>query len=279
MTIINNIKSITTALDNQSIHSKKQIDLIILKYNNYNERFQQLSDRIDLIIQSKKLLDDNLSLVNDNINIFMNGTNQIFKKIKTRSKQYIQEIYQKEFKNNNDYNDINLNSKMNFLDNNIYLSPDNKLNTNEKKLFYRNLNNIVNNIKLDEYNPKNNNTLIFPNNINQNIFNYTITSRDFKKMNKVRNIGFYNYNSIYKNKSQSNNKSMNELQTKENKMIRSSSIPDMSNKNIINERYSSINDDNSNNISNNNVIKLCYKVKDFFDYLNDDSIEESKILL
>ena len=279
MTIINNIKSITTAMDNQSIHSKKQIDLIILKYNNYNERFQQLSDRIDLIIQSKKLLDDNLSLVNDNINIFMNSTNQIFKKIKTRSKQYIQEIYQKEFKNNNDYDDINLNSKMNFLDNNIYLSPDNKLNTNEKKLFYRNLNNIVNNIKLDEYNPKNNNTLIFPNNINQNIFNYTITSRDFKKMNKVQNIGFYNYNSIYKNKSQSNNKSMNELQTKENNMIRSSSIPDMSNKNIINERYSSINDDNSNNISNNNVIKLCYKVKDFFDYLNDDSIEESKILL
>ena len=279
MTIINNIKSITTAMDNQSIHSKKQIDLIILKYNNYNERFQQLSDRIDLIIQSKKLLDDNLSLVNDNINIFMNGINQFFKKIKTRSKQYIQEIYQKEFKNNNDYNDINLNSKMNFLDNNIYLSPDNKLNTNEKKLFYRNLNNIVNNIKLDEYNPKNNNTLIFPNNINQNIFNYTITSRDFKKMNKVQNIGFYNYNSIYKNKSQSNNKSMNELQTKENKMIRSSSIPDMSNKNIINERYSSINNDNSNNISNNNVIKLCYKVKDFFDYLNDDSIEESKILL
>ena len=279
MTIINNIKSITTAMDNQSIHSKKQIDLIISKYNIYNERFQQLSDRIDLIIQSKKLLDDNLSLVNDNINIFMNGTNQIFKKIKTRSKQYIQEIYQKEFKNNNDYNDINLNSKMNFLDNNIYLSPDNKLNTNEKKLFYRNLNNIVNNIKLDEYNPKNNNTLIFPNNINQNIFNYTITSRDFKKMNKVQNIGFYNYNSIYKNKSQSNNKSMNELQTKENKMIRSSSIPDMSNKNIINERYSSINDDNSNNISNNNVIKLCYKVKDFFDCLNDDSIEESKILL
>ena len=126
MTIINNIKSITTAMDNQSIHSKKQIDLIILKYNNYNERFQQLSDRIDLIIQSKKLLDDNLSLVNDNINIFMNGINQFFKKIKTRSKQYIQEIYQKEFKNNNDYNDINLNSKMNFLDNNIYLSPDNK---------------------------------------------------------------------------------------------------------------------------------------------------------
>ena len=279
MTIINNIKSITTAMDNQSIHSKKQIDLIILKYNNYNERFQQLSDRIDLIIQSKKLLDDNLSLVNDNINIFMNGINQIFKKIKTRTKQYIQELYQKEFKNNNDYNDINLNSKMNFLDNNIYLSPDNKLNTNEKKLFYRNLNNIVNNIKLDEYNPKNNNTLIFPNNINQNIFNYTITSRDFKKMNKVQNIGFYNYNSIYKNKSQSNNKSMNELQTKENKMIRSSSIPDMSNKNIINERYSSINNDNSNNISNNNVIKLCYKVKDFFDCLNDDSIEESKILL
>ena len=279
MTIINNIKSITTAMDNQSIHSKKQIDLIISKYNIYNERFQQLSDRIDLIIQSKKLLDDNLSLVNDNINIFMNGTNQFLKKIKTRSKQYIQEIYQKEFKNNNDYNDINLNSKMNFLDNNIYLSPDNKLNTNEKKLFYRNLNNIVNNIKLDEYNPKNNNTLIFPNNINQNIFNYTITSRDFKKMNKAQNIGFYNYNSIYKNKSQSNNKSMNELQTKENKMIRSSSIPDMSNKNIINERYSSINDDNSNNISNNNVIKLCYKVKDFFDYLNDDSIEESKILL
>jgi hypothetical protein len=209
----------------------------------------------------------------------MNGINQFFKKIKTRSKQYIQEIYQKEFKSNNDCNDINLNSKMNFLDNNIYLSPDNKLNTNEKKFFYRNLNNIVNNIKLDEYNPKNNNTLIFPNNINQNIFNYTITSRDFKKMNKVQNIGFYNYNSIYKNKSQSNNKSMNELQTKENKMIRSSSIPDMSNKNIINERYSSINNDNNNNISNNNVIKLCYKVKDFFDYLNDDSIEESKILL
>ena len=261
-------------MDNQSIHSKKQIDLIILKYNNYNERFQQLSDRIDLIIQSKKLLDDNLSLVNDNINIFMNGTNQFFKKIKTRSKQYIQEIYQKEFKNNNDYNDINLNSKMNFLDNNIYLSPNNKLNTNEKKLFYRNLNNIVNNIKLDEYNPKNNNTLIFPNNINQNIFNYTITSREFQKMKNGQNLRFFNNNLSNKINPQSiDNKENNNYQNTVNKLARSSSLPDMNKKNNQNNRYQTYDYDY------NDIIQLCYKVKDFFDYLNNNTIEESDILL
>ena len=266
--IINNIKNITTGLENQAIHSKSLIKLIVVKNNKYIERYHQLSDRIDMINESKKILDYNLSLVNENLNIFVNDINQIFKKMKNKFSQT---------KNININNSDEL--KRNII--NLNQSPKKALNTNNSnnKFLYKNFENFVNNIKFDEYNHNNNqakgnNTLIFPNNINQNIFNYTITSREFQKMKNGQNLRFFNYNSCNKNTPKGiENQGNNRYQKVGNKMIRSSSLPDMNKKNIQNNRYE------KTDFDYNDVIQLCYKVKDFFDYLNNNTIEESDVLL
>ena len=265
--IINNIKNITTGLENQTIHSKSLIKLIVVKNNKYIERYHQLSDRIDMINESKKILDYNLSLANENLNIFVNDINQIFKKMKTKFSQT---------------NNININNSGELRKNiiNLNQSPKKILNSNNNnKFLYRNFENFVNNINFDDYNQNNNkgksnNTLIFPNNINQNIFNYTITSREFQKMKNGQNLRFFNNNLSNKINPQSiDNKENNNYQNTVNKLARSSSLPDMNKKNIQNNRYQTYDYDY------NDIIQLCYKVKDFFDYLNNNTIEESDILL
>ena len=142
--IINNIKNITTGLENQTIHSKSLIKLIVVKNNKYIERYHQLCDRIDMINESKKILDYNLSLANENLNIFVNDIKQIFKKMKTRFSQT---------------NNINVNNSGELRRNviNINQSPKKVLNSNSNnKFLYKNFENFVNNINFDDYNHNNN---------------------------------------------------------------------------------------------------------------------------
>ena len=264
--IINSIKNITIGLENQTNHSKSLLKLIVVKNNNYIERYRQLSDRIDMIIESKKILDDNLSFANENIKIFINDINQIFKKMKNN-------LSNKNIKVNKS-NEISRNF------NKLNISPKQKLNSNKNKLIYRNFDNFVNNIKFNEYDhnnnsTKNNNTLIFPNNINQNIFNYTITSREFQKIKLGQDFKFFNCNPSNKNIPPRNvTKEKNEYQKLEKKMTRSSSLPDM-NKNVIHNNRYQINEDYDYDI----ITDLCYKVKYFLDYLNNNTIEEREILI
>ena len=284
--IINNIKNISCSLEKQINHSKSLIKLIVVKNNNYIERYLQLNDRIDMMEESTKLLDDNLSLINENTNIFMNDIDQIFNNMKSKlsskklevkqNKNYINENINLVAGNECKFKDININKSVNISKQILSLnrSTKNKINDNNNNYIYKNFNNLVNNLQLEGYNKNNNNksnnTLIFPNNINQNIFNYTITSREFKKLNKAHNLNFFNNKS--NNLIGDKNKALdNKNKIKYEKMIRSSSIPN-------NNRYEN-NVDYNLDENTNDSIKLCYKVKDFIDNLNDDSFEKTNIFI
>ena len=260
LTIINSIKNITTGLENQTNHSKSLLKLIVVRNNSYIERYRQLSDRIDMIIESKKILDDNLHFASEIINIFVNDINQIFKKMKNKLQQ-----------NNN----VIVNKSNEIMKNitNLNRSPS-QLSLNKNKLIYRNFENFVQNMKFNEHvhnnnQSKSNNTLIFPNNINQNIFNYTIASREFQKIKKGQDLKFFHINSSNNN----DTKEKNEFQNVGNKMVKSSSLPNMNKAFIHNDRYK------RNDIDKDKIIELCYKVKNFFDYFNNNINQESDILM
>ena len=80
--IIKDIKNINTSLESQANHSKLLVKGISIKNSNYIERYRQLCDRIDMINESKKILDENFSLINNNLNIFLTDIKQIFTKMK-----------------------------------------------------------------------------------------------------------------------------------------------------------------------------------------------------
>ena len=355
--IINDITNINTSLGNQTNRSKFLVKGIVIKNINYVERYRQLCDRIDMINESKKILDDNFSLINKNLNIFITDIKQIFKKIKNLRIQKANEVFNQNNINNIYEQNINYNNNKIFSENNIldvnnydennrdYIfnsinindedqqkrrvfsythTPKNMLNSYIDKDIYNN-NNIeylVNNIKPKQIENKNTNTLIIPNNINQNIFNYTITSRELNNLNNNRNIN--NFNKLNNNKSFNNTKiqkqrreqlfsrNNNELNNNKNinikKINRSSSIPDMLNKNKKNmslsnqqknvknetnnsmpKNYNSIkinnyfrnkNDNINNNINNNMnnmnniILKLCYEVKEIIKILDKKDLDK-----
>ena len=262
--LISNIKNITIGLGNQIHHAKSLMKLIMVKKNNNFERYCQLNDRIDIIYESKKILNDNISLVYENVKIFINDISNNVKKIKNKISQ----------KNN-----INIDidkfdeTKGNIVNYNPLIEKN--INSYKNKTIFKDLDNLVNNIKLKEYEHNNNhsgsnNTLIFPNNINQNIFNYTITSKEFQKMKKDKNFGFFKNNSTNKDKLKKILKEKIENRTNINKLLRSSSSPKLKNNKVFNNKYKS-------NIFNNNIYMLCYKVTDFFTYLNNNDVDENII--
>ena len=97
---IDDIKNINSSLGNQTNNSKFLVKGIVIKNNNYIEKYRQLCDRIDMINESKKLLDDNFSLINKNMNNFIVEINQILKKMKIRRNKNINDA----INNNNNYN-------------------------------------------------------------------------------------------------------------------------------------------------------------------------------
>ena len=339
--ILEDIRNINSSLGSQTSHSKFLAKGIMVKNNNFVERYRQLCDRIDMISESKKILDDNFSLINNNLSIFITDVKQIFKKMKNIRIQKINEAFNKTKKiedmevnnnyinnnifsennifniNNNDnyeynkyFSDINFNDEDN-LERKVLSStqsPKNKLSESKEKIYNNKINYLLRKIKTNNLERKNSNTLIFPNNLNQNIFNCTITSSELKNINQGRNNDYFNR--INNNKSINNTKMKKYVKTKnfsrnsplmDNKncnkryINRSSSIPDFlfKNKNfsslsITNQQKVNnnkvknnslpnnnndinnylINKNNNNNI--NNLLKLCYKVRKFLNILNNN---------
>ena len=348
--ILNDMKSVNSSLGSQTNHSKYLIKGISIKNSNYIERYRQLCDRIDMISESKKVLDDNFSLIYSNLNIFISESKQIFRKIKILKVRKITETINKNnnyleqfnnmlnnniFSENNELNinNYNRNDYMKIQKNYLFnsknnedgftrkvlssnLSPKNKLDlSGEDSDYNKNIENIeylVNQIKVNELKKKNNNNmLIFPNNINQNIFNCTITSREFNNINNNRNIEYFNRiknktfntNKLKKIKEQifSRNNTMFENKNINTKKInRSSSIPEMQFKNRKNtsilssqnisqkdgynkslpKQYNQknlINQNDNNKINNSynkvSILILCNKVKEFLNCFNNNYFE------
>ena len=314
--IINDIKNISSSLENQINHSKYLLKGLTLKDDNFIERYFQLCDRVDMINESKKLFNENISLINNNLNIFITDVKQIFKKMKIIRNQKINQAFNDTKKINSvkknikfSHENINLNSRNNNLNNNINSknedilirkvfsskqSPKNKLNiSDDDNMCNNNIEYLVNKINPYDLKRKNNNTLIFPNNINQNIFNCTITSRDLRNLNKNANIDCLN--KTYR-KSPIYNRNSKLIKNK--KLNRCSSIPDIicknsnfstlsqTNKKIYinkSKNNSSLSKQNNNNINNisynkNYILNICYKVKELLNIIYKSDIDKNIIL-
>ena len=338
--IIDDIRNINSSLGSQTSHSKFLVKGIMIKNNNFVERYRQLCDRIDMISESKKILDDNFSLINNNLSIFITDVKQVFKKMKSIRIQRINEAFNKtkkiedmklngnfinnnifsennilninnndNYANNNYFNDININDEDNFVRKVLSStqSPKNKLNISSEKIYNNKIKYLLRKIKTNDLERKNSNTLIFPNNINQNIFNCTITSRDFNNINRGRNNDYFDRinnnkalnNTNMKKNGKTKNYSRNSL-LMDNKncnkryIDRSSSIPDILYKNknfsslsITNQqkvnnkvKTNSLPKNNTNGINKylinknnnntNNLLKLCYKVRIFLNIFNNN---------
>ena len=139
---INSIKNLynsTLIIDNQGLYVKCLINEI---KNNKNERIKQLTERIDIITNSKKLIEQNLLLFDTNINNFFNEAKIIFKKMKILRNQNISKVISTNNNKNNNLSLIHYHNSDNNFDNykngvNCSLNSINSSNNNENNVFYR----------------------------------------------------------------------------------------------------------------------------------------------
>ena len=85
-------------------------------------------DRIDMINESKKLLDDNFSLINKNMSKFIVETNQVLKKMRNKRHKKMNDSF-----NMNNYNNIFSENNNNYYGNNDMFIERNNLNNIDKE--------------------------------------------------------------------------------------------------------------------------------------------------
>ena len=156
--LMNNIREIASTLGNQTLFSKCLLNECIPLYKNNNtDKITQLSDRIDIIDNNKKLLNNNISLIDVNMQSFLDKAKIIFKKMKIirnnninniiKKQKYIQNnkiINKNSFKNiNNEINyNLHSNDSYNFRKRKNY-SSNNNMRYNKQPILnqdYKNFN-------------------------------------------------------------------------------------------------------------------------------------------
>ena len=95
--LMNNIREITSTLGNQTLYSKCLLNECLSLYKNNNtDKIVQLSDRIDIIDNNKKLLNNNISLIGVNMQSFLDKAKMIFKKMKIMRNNKLNNIIKKQ---------------------------------------------------------------------------------------------------------------------------------------------------------------------------------------
>ena len=121
--LLNNIKEIISTLSNQTLYSKCLLNECITSYQNNNnaEKLIQLSDRIDIIDNNKKLLNNNISLIEVNMSSFLDKAKVLFKKMKITRNSKLNNTIKKQsyFQGNNNINNNGNNFGMDY-SHNIY---------------------------------------------------------------------------------------------------------------------------------------------------------------
>ena len=305
---INDMRNISITLGNQTIYSKS----LLLEMSKNDDKYFQLSDRIEMINDTKKLLDNNLSITNDNINIFILETKKNFKKLKHLR------IQQKHNLRRNNQN-LNFNSVSRDKINKNYSLFSNSNESNYEDNNYLNMNNILNNYRI--YSKKN----YTNDNFKKNINNYLKQSRkefrsfdNFLEENEYENKNFSpnnKYKKVHLNKSQeiispNHNKQINSRNyatlinnriTRNKNRIKTSNHKNNSclafksynilnnNKNeLYNEKKTNTNlkdyrdkmilyNQDKNNKINNIELQLAYKIIEFITLLNN--VQSNKINL
>ena len=132
--ILNNIHEVISNLSNQTLYSKCLINECLSYNKNNTEKMLQLSDRIDIIENNKKLLDNNISLIEVNMSSFLDKAKILFKKMKITRKSKLNNSIRKHKnkRNNNSYTNNNISNK-----NKIEVKVNNKFHSSNKDIGYK----------------------------------------------------------------------------------------------------------------------------------------------
>ena len=142
---INNTKAFIKALSEVCSTMKNQIlysQHLLLEINTKKEKFSQLCDRIEMIDNTRKLLDNHLLVINNNLNIFIPEAKKEFSDIKNIRLEKISAI--SKIKNHKNFNSMHNKStsrgkiKKNFFEMENYFSNDKVIPMNNKENIYNN---------------------------------------------------------------------------------------------------------------------------------------------
>ena len=270
---VSNTKAFIKALGEVCSTMKNQIlysQHLLLEINNKKEKFSQLCDRVEMIENTRKLLDNHLLIINNNLNIFIPDAKKEFKDIKNLRLEKINAI--SKIQNNKRFDSILNKStsrgkiKKNFFDMENYFSNDNKIITkNNKENIYNNFiqcSDVQKNYSLFE---KQNNYRKANFNQSQEQFypkkNENLIKQNINKQKSASVLkGKYSRNktNVFQNSfSSRNNNSLNHVKQNEiprNKKIKSYSSPDI----------------------NSIELKLAYKVLEFIFIINNFQLQKNK---
>ena len=178
---MNNLREITSTLGNQTLYSKCLLNECLSLYKNNNtDKIMQLSDRIYIIDNNKKLLNNNISLIDVNMQSFLDKAKILFKKMKIIRNNKLNNLVKKQKYNENN-KIINKNSN-----NNIYNEFNYNINNNDsynfrKRRYYSSNNNM-----------RYNNQPI----LNQNYQNFNCTALKKNKTSKIYSKTLVNNNNL-----------------------------------------------------------------------------------
>ena len=283
LNIIKDLYNNSLMIDNNSIYSKCLINEI--KYNT-KEKIKQLSEKIDSICNTKKIIEKNILLIDSNLSKFYNDSKKIFKNLKTIRNSKIN--YAIDTSINYDGNNSMTNFKTSFE------KEDLLLNKNDKDNYYRNRNNSIcyDSEKLLSNSRFYNRNILIP--ISRK--NSEMRRRYNLKLNYFNNYN-QNKNNSYNNKLKLRNKLINNRKNNSSENIFSSAIKNT----VINNNYKNmvknsleyspemfrtkssfnnfyINQNSNVNLSDDNYInnlELSYKVIEFLSLLSNISKKNS----
>ena len=272
--LILNVKKISKILSKQIIGSNFLIKEIMIE-KQYSKTIMQLYDRIGMLEDSRRLLEENIKSINYNIKHF-------FKEI---DKEFV-------FDNNNRINNINIkeynnNIQYKTLFNNNYIKPTNtlddynfytindfnyKIKNKSKSSKKTNYEKYINTLKK----PKKNNSTFSHNHINENEFNDNIFSKN--------DLNYFYISNNNKNKKSRNAKmiqsyhsSLNIKNTTSNTIIKKNNYINRSCNNVPNKKTTNITIENYPIILAKNVIKFLNLIKEMkVKYNKKDSIYNSE---
>ena len=262
---ISNLKSyiialskVCSTLKNQIIYSR----ILLQEINCKNEKYFQLYDRIEIINNAKKSLDNHILIVNNNVNIFVTEAKKHFKEIKNLRQEKLEK-----FSSMNNYRNNKMVTKSfskGKIKNNLLRLQDFNSNNNNK-------------IRIESYNSHPNRT--------ENIYNNFIKCSNIQK-NKINN---YEKNRFHKSQEMfhpkekqitiNNNESSSIIKTKSSRnKIKSMQNSFSSQNNYLTFRQYSEIPKSNNNVQNesNSELKLAYKVLEFIFVINNFQLNRNK---
>ena len=257
-TFISNIKSYIIAISKVCSTIKNQIhysQFLIEEIHKKREKYSQLCDRIEMISNTSKLLDNHLVVSNNNLNIFVSEAKKEFKEIKElRIEKWNKIKMIQNLRNNNIYNQSSSRGKMkkNIYEIEAYNSIDNIYSPNQKDNIYNNF------VESSNFQKKN----LLENPIGYRKMNLNLSQENFYSKKNINLINKRKHSSVIKEKNSrnKNNNFQNSLSTRNNSSVCMKNTERSRSKTKRNNSHSDI---------NSIELKLAYKVIEFIFFINN----------